>query len=158
MAFGYQQSVATTNKAAIPGDRANNQVAIYAPENFVVAGGTAAVAVKAGGFVWRNSDNQVEGGGTGAPLGFMERVQNQPNYDISVPGSMVIPGGAEVNVAVQGDFYIQADATTSAGATVYANTSNGAATLTSVSGSTVDTGFVTFGATTSGGMAIITKR
>ena len=156
MAFGYQQSVATTNKAAIPGDRANNQVAIYAPENFVVAGGTA-VAVKAGGFVWRNSDNQIEGGGTGAPLGFMERVQNQPNYDVSVPGSLVIPGGAEVNVAVQGDFYIEADATTSAGATVYAVTSNGAATLTSAAG-VEDTGFKTFNATTSGGMAIITKR
>ena len=156
MAFGYQQNVATTNKAAIPGDRANNQVAIYAPENFTVAGGTA-VAVQAGGFVWRNADGQVEGGDTGAPLGFMERVQNQPNYDISVPGSMVIPAGAEVNVAVQGDFFIEADATTSAGATVYANTSNGAATLTSGAG-VADTGFKTFGATTSGSVAIITKR
>jgi hypothetical protein len=45
----------------------------------------------------------------------------------------------------------------SAGATVYANTSNGAATLTS-GAATVDTGFKTWNATTSGGMAIITKR
>ena len=157
MAFTYQQSVAKENKVAIAGDRANQQPVIYAPENFTVAGGTA-VAVKVGGFAWRNSDNQIEGGGTGAPLGFMERVQNYPNYEISTEGTLVIPNGAEVNVAVQGDFYIEADAATSAGATVYANTSNGAATLTSVSGSTVDTGFVTFGATTSGGMAIITKR
>jgi hypothetical protein len=87
----------------------------------------------------------------------MERVQNQPNYDVSVPGSMVIPGGAEVSVAVQGDFFIRADATTSAGATVYAVTSNGEPTLTSAAG-VADTGFVTFNATTSGGMAIITKR
>ena len=157
MAFSYQKDVATTNKAAIPGDRANNQVAIYAPVNFTVASGATAVAVKAGGFVWEDANGQVQGGGTGAPLGFMERVQNQPNYDVSVPGSLVIPGGAEVNVAVQGDFYIEADATTSAGATVYAVTSNGAATLTSAAG-VEDTGFKTFNATTSGGMAIITKR
>lgn len=157
MAFGYQKDVAVNNKAAIAGDRANNQIAIYAPKNFTVATSAGAVAVKAGGFVWEDANGQVQGGGTGAPLGFMERVQNQPNFDISVPGSMVIPGGAEVNVAVRGDFYIEADATTSAGATVYADTSNGAATLTS-SASTEDTGFKTFEATTSGNLAIITRR
>lgn len=156
MAFSYQQSVSKENKVAIAGDRANQQPVIYAPENFTVAGGTA-VAVKVGGFAWRNADNQIEGGGTGAPLGFMERVQNYPNYEISTEGTLVIPNGAEVNVAVQGDFYIEADATTSAGATVYADTSTGAATLTS-GGSTEDTGFKTFNDCTSGGMVIITKR
>ena len=156
MAFGYQQNVATTNKAAIPGDRANNQVAIYAPVNFTVASGATAVAVKAGGFVWEDANGQVQGGGAGAPLGFMERVQNQPNYDVSVPGSMVIPSGAEVNVAVRGDFFVQADGSVSAGDTVYANNSTGAATFSS-SGAT-DTGFKAFNAASSGEMVIITKR
>lgn len=160
MAFSYQKEVGKYNKTAIPGDRANQQPVIYAPQNFVTAPdlGTA-VPVQVGGFVWRNASNEniVEGGGTGAPLGFAERVQNFPNYEVSTEGTLVIPGGAEVNVAIQGDFYIQADATTSAGATVYAVTSNGAATLTSGAG-VADTGFKTFNATTSGGMAIITKR
>ena len=157
MAFTYQQSVGQYNKEAIPGDRANNQEVIYTPENMVAAGGTA-VAVQVGGFAWKNANNQLEGGGTGAPTGFVERVQNYQYYDVTDEGTLIVPQGASVELAVKGDFFVNADATTSAGAAVYANTSNGAATLTSVSGSTVDTGFVTWGATTSGGLAIITKR
>ena len=158
MAFTYQQSVGKYNKEAIPGDRANNQEAIYTPENLVAAGGTA-VAVNVGGFAWRDTSHPelVVGGGTGAPVGFVERVQNYQYYDVTDEGTLVVPGGAAVEIAVKGDFFVQADATTSAGATVYANTSNGAATLTSGAG-VVDTGFKTWNATTSGGMAIITKR
>ena len=94
---------------------------------------------------------------SGAPVGFAERVQNYHFYDMTEDGTLVVPNGAAVELAVKGDFFIQADATTSAGATVYADTSNGAATLTS-GASTVDTGFKTWNATTSGEMAIITKR
>ena len=157
MAFTYQQEVGKYNKEAIAGDRANNQVAIYTPENLTVASGASAVAVAVGGFAWKNADGQAEGTGSGAPTGFAERVQNYPYYDMTQDGTLVIPGGASVELAVKGDFFIQSDATTSAGATVYANTSNGAATLTSGAG-VVDTGFKTWNATTSGGMAIITKR
>lgn len=157
MAFKYQQSVGKYNKEAIPGDRANNQDVIYTPENITVASGASAVAVAVGGFAWRNADNQLEGTGTGAPTGFVERVQNYQHYDMTEDGTLVVPGGATAELAVKGDFFVQADATTSAGATVYANTSNGAATLTS-GASTVDTGFKTWNATTSGEMAIITKR
>ena len=159
MSFSYQQSVGKYNKEAIPGDRANNQEVIYTPENLVAKGGTA-VAVQVGNFAWRDTTNPelCVGGGTGAPVGFVERVQDNPNYEISTEGTLVVPGGATAEIAVKGDFFIEADATTSAGATVYATLSNGAPTLTSVSGSTVDTGFTTWGATTSGSMAIITKR
>ena len=157
MSFTYQQSVGKYNKEAIPGDRANNQEVIYTPENITVAAGATAVAVKVGGFAWRDANGQAQGTGSGSPVGFVERVQNNPNYEINTEGTLVVPGGATAELAVKGDFFIEADATTSAGATVYANTSNGAATLTS-GGSTVDTGFKTWDATTSGGMAIITKR
>lgn len=159
MTFTYQQSVAKYNKEAIPGDRANNQVAIYTPENLVtpVDLGTAYAPVQVGGFAWKNSDGQAVGNGSGAPVGFAERVQNYQYYDMTEEGTLVVPNGASVELAVKGDFFITADATTSAGATVYATTSNGAATLTSGAG-VADTGFKTWNATTSGGMAIITKR
>ena len=156
MAFSYQKDVQKYNKEAIAGDRANNQEVIYTPENMVAAGGTA-VAVQVGGFAWKDANDQVEGGGTGAPTGFVERVQNYQYYDVTDEGTLVVPQGASVELAVKGDFFVQADASTSAGATVYANTSNGAATLTSGAG-VADTGFKTWNATTSGGMAIITKR
>ena len=159
MAFTYQQSVGQYNKEAIPGDRANNQEVIYTPENLVTRPdlGTAYAAVQVGGFAWKDSNGNAVGNGSGAPVGFAERVQNYQYYDVTEEGTLVVPNGAAVELAVKGDFFITADATTSAGATVYANTSNGAATLTS-GGSTVDTGFKTWNATTSGGMAIITKR
>jgi hypothetical protein len=158
MTFTYQQSVGLYNKTAIAGDRANQQEVIYTPINLVTPAdlGTA-VAVKVGNFAWRKGADQAVGAGTGAPVGFVERVQNYQYYDVTDEGTLVVPQGASVELAVKGDFFVQADATTSAGATVYANTSNGAATLTS-GASTVDTGFKTWNATTSGGMAIITKR
>ena len=159
MAFSYQKDVQKYNKEAIAGDRANNQPAIYTPENLVTPPdlGTAFAPVQVGGFAWKNANGQAVGNGSGAPVGFAERVQNYQYYDMTEEGTLVVPNGAAVELAVKGDFFIQADATTSAGATVYADTSNGAATLTS-GASTVDTGFKTWNATTSGEMAIITKR
>ena len=159
MAFTYQQSVAKYNTEAIPGDRANNQEVIYTPENLVTRPelGTAYAAVQVGGFAWKDSNGNAVGNGSGAPVGFAERVQNYHFYDMTEEGTLVVPNGAAVELAVKGDFFVQADASTSAGATVYANTSNGAATLTSGAG-VADTGFKTWNATTSGGMAIITKR
>jgi hypothetical protein len=159
MAFSYQKDVAQYNKPATQGDRANQQEVIYTPTNFTVASGASAVAVKVGGFVWRDSTNpetQVTGGGTGAPLGFMERVQNYDNFNESVEGTLEIPAGSEVNVAVKGDFFVEADGSVSVGDTVYANNTTGAATFSS-SGAT-DTGFKAFTAGASGDMVIITNR
>jgi len=155
MAFSYQKDVQKYNKPATQGDRANQQVVIYTPTNF-----TAAEDVKVGGFVWRDTTNpetQVAASGTGAPLGFMERVQNYDNFNESVEGTLVIPAGSEVNVAILGDFFVAADASVSVGDTVYADTTNGAVTFTS-SADTEDSGFVAFTSGASGDMVIITKR
>ena len=156
MAFSYQKDVALYNNKAIAGDRANQQVVIYTPTNF-----TTASAVKVGGFVWRDTTNpetQIAAAGSDAPLGFMERVQNFPNYTIGAEGTLEIPAGCEVNVAVKGDFYVVADGAVSVGDTVYADTTDGSVTFTS-SGTTEDSGFVAFtSASASGELVIITKR
>jgi hypothetical protein len=155
MAFTYQQEVGKYNKAAIAGDRANQQEVIYTPTNF-----TAAEDVKVGGFVWRDTTKpelQIAASGTGAPLGFMERVQNFDNYNIAVDGTLVVPAGSEVNVAIKGDFFVVADASVSVGDTVYADTTTGAVTFTS-GDDTEDSGFVAFTSGASGDMVIITKR
>jgi hypothetical protein len=100
---------------------------VYAPVNFTTKG-----TVKVGGFVWRDTTDasKVAAAGTGAPLGFMERVQNFANYDVNVEGTLAIPENSEVNVAIQGDFYVVADAAVTIGATVYADTTTGAVTFT----------------------------
>lgn len=152
--MAFQKDVALENKKAIPGDRANQQVVVYAPVNFTTKG-----TVKVGGFVWRDTTDasKVAAAGTGAPLGFMERVQNFANYGVNVEGTLAIPENSEVNVAIQGDFYVVADAAVTIGATVYADTTTGAVTFTS-GDDTVDSGFKAFTAGASGDMVIITKR
>lgn len=155
MAFSYQKEVKLYNKDAIPGDRANQQETIYTPHNF-----TAASAVNVGGFVHRdttNPDTQCQVGGTGALLGFVERLQNYPNYEISTEGTLQIPAGGAVEIAVKGDFFVEADGSVDIGDTVYADTSTGAVTFTS-GASVEDTGYKAFTAATSGGMCIITNR
>ena len=157
MAFTYQQEVGKYNKPAIAGDRANQQEVIYTPINLVTPAdlGTA-VAVKVGNFAWRKGADQAVGAGAGAPVGFVGRVQNYQYYDIDSEGTLVVPNGAAVEIAVKGDFFVQADASVSVGDTVYANNTTGAATFSS-SGAT-DTGFKAFTAGASGDMVIITKR
>ena len=156
MSFSYQTEVGKYNKKAIAGDRANQQEVIYTPTNF-----TAASAVNVGGFVWRDTTNpetQVKAStsGSDAPLGFLERVQNFPNYTLSTEGTLQVPAGCEVNVAVKGDFYVVADKSVSVGDSLYAFTATGGATFTT--SLAVDTGFKAFTSGSSGDMIIVTKR
>ena len=156
MSFTYQQSVGKYNKTAIAGDRANNQVAIYTPTNF-----TAAAAVNVGGFVWRDTTNpgtQVKAStsGSGAPLGFVERVQNYDNYSITTEGTLQVPAGSAVEIAVKGDFYVVADGSVSVGDTVYAVPATGAVSFTSTDN--IDSGWKAFSAGSSGDLVIITNR
>lgn len=163
MAFGYQKEVAQYNKPATQGDRANQQEVIYTPTNFTVtsAAGGSAVAVKVGGFVWRDATNpetQVAAStiGTDKPLGFMERVQNFANYTLGEDGTLEVPAGSEVNVAVKGDFFVAADASVSVGDTVYADPATGAASFIGTDKTATD--FKAFTSGASGDMVIITNR
>lgn len=156
MSFTYQQSVGKYNKDAIQGDRANQQEVIYTPTNF-----TAAAAVNVGGFVWRDTTNpgtQVKSStiGTDKPLGFLERVQDFPNYTITTEGTMQAPKDSELNVAIKGDFFVKADASVSIGDTVYATPATGAASFIGTDKTATD--FKAFTAGSSGDMVIITNR
>ena len=156
MAFSYQKDVAQYNKPATQGDRANQQEVIYTPTNF-----TAASAVNVGGFVWRDTTNpetQVAAStvGTDKPLGFLERVQNYDNFNEAVEGTLEVPAGSEVNVAVKGDFFIAADASVSVGDTVYADPATGAASFIGTNKTATD--FKAFTSGASGDMVIITNR
>ena len=156
MAFSYQKDVAQYNKPATQGDRANQQEVIYTPTNF-----TAASAVNVGGFVWRDTTNpetQVAAStvGTDKPLGFLERVQNYDNFNEAVEGTLEVPAGSEVNVAVKGDFFVAADASVSVGDTVYADPDTGAASFIGTDKTATD--FKAFTSGASGDMVIITNR
>ena len=153
--MAFQKTVGLYNAPATVGDRASQNPTVYFPTNFL-AGGT----VKVGGFVWRDSTNgekEVVATGTGKPLGFIERTINHPLDTVAVEGTLDIPEGSNVTVAMRGDFYVKADASVAVGATVYAVLATGEVTFTAGSGTTVDTGYKAMTSGTSGDMVIISN-
>lgn len=107
--------------------------------------------VKAGAFCFKKAvtgDGETVGHvsltGTGAPLGFVERVVdtyiNQENAD----STEVYPEGAAVTVAIKGQFYIAAPAAISAdGLGVFVNPTTGAIAIKASAGTgEEDTGFI----------------
>lgn len=152
--MSLQSSVNLYQASAVAGDRAANDNGFaYLPYNALAATG----GVKVGSFVWASSTaGEVQNSGTGAPLGFIERDLSHFNYTLNSEGTLVAPGGDVVPVAVRGDFYVVADAAAAVGATVYANLTTGAASLSSTGG--IDTGYKVVTAGASGDMIIISNQ
>ena len=153
--MAFQKSVGLYNVEATQGDRASQNVTIYFPTNFL-AGGT----VKVGGFVWRDSTNgerEVVASGSGRPLGFVERIIDNPMINITTEGTLDIAEGNNVSVAIRGDFYVKADASVSVGDPVYAEVATGAVTFTADGANTVETGYIAVTSGASGDMVIITN-
>lgn len=100
-----QKQVYTTVAAGIPGMKANVDSAIYTALNYVAGEG----GVKAGAFAFASSDKPgvaVQTGGTLANLiGFVERVMTPPLYEAKAEGSLVIPEGQPLTIALFGSFY-----------------------------------------------------
>ena len=123
-----QKTVNMYPAAAVQGDRASQNPFTYTPLNYI-----AGAPITTGTFVWLSSEEtmpqQVLNTGTGAPLGFVERILDHFLYDLTEEGSLVIPQGGRVTVAMRGDFYIPANTTVTVGMAVFANLTTGAATF-----------------------------
>lgn len=88
-----------------------------------------------GGFCWDDTTNvgQVKNTGTGKPLGFVARDVIYPiNTLVSFPddeetgnASNIVPKGYNVNVMVEGDFYVVCPETVTVGMKVFASTTDG---------------------------------
>lgn len=155
-----QKTVNLYPAAAVQGDRASQNPFVYTPQNYLA--GTNGVTV--GTFVWESSEEgdpkQVVNTGTGAPLGFVERILANYNYDLTSEGTMLIPEGGLVTVALRGDFYVAADTTVTVGMAVFASTTNGAvkfATAGSTQSGYVETPYKAMTAGAQGDMIIISN-
>lgn len=155
-----QKTVNMYPAAAVQGDRASQNPFVYTPQNYLA--GTNGVTV--GTFVWESSEEgdpkQVVNTGTGAPLGFVERILANYNYDLTSEGTMLIPEGGLVTVALRGDFYVAADTTVTVGMAVFASTTNGTvkfATAGSTQGGYVETPYKAMTAGAQGDMIIISN-
>ena len=128
-----QTKVNTVLAAAVAGDKATADQSIYTPLNHLAGEGGATV----GTFGWIQADGTVIDAGTTAPSGFVERVQAYPNYTVTDDGSLLIPQGFPVTLAVKGDYWVQTTQTAAVGGQVYVNQTTGAIEATNSSGTNV---------------------
>lgn len=119
-----QSQVYTDMAAAVPGQKATPDQSIYTPINYLAD----EAGVLAGTFCWASSTAGVATGataGTEAPLGFVERVISAFMYDVTESGTLAVPAGQAVTIAVRGDYWVQTTETAAVGGQVYVDKTNG---------------------------------
>jgi hypothetical protein len=153
----FQKKVNLNPALGIPG--------AFASVNPVVStalGRIASADVKIGGFVWDDSANEggVKSTGTGKPLGFVARNIIYPIYGIEAENNNIVPAGYNVNVMVEGDFYVEVAAKVTKGQKVFAvladGTVKGGNAGTSVGGA-VETDWAFTTAAEAGEIAVISN-
>lgn len=111
--------------AAVPGQKATPDQSIYTPNNFVAGQNGTLV----GTFCWVDSINpgavDSTTSGAAAPLGFVERVISTYMYDVTESGTLTVPAGQAVTVAVRGDYWVQTTETATVGGQVYVDKTTG---------------------------------
>lgn len=157
----FQKSVNLYQAKAVAGDRASQNPFVYTPQNYLAGEG----GVTVGTFVWEAAEStdpmQVVNSGTGAPLGFVERVLTNVNYMLDEGGTMLIPEGGLVAVALRGDFYVEASTAVTVGMAVFANLTTGAVTFAasgSAESGAVETAYKAMTAGAEGDMIIISNE
>ena len=131
--MAFQTSVKTRLAVAVAGDKATPNQSVYTPLNHLAGEGGATV----GTFGWIQADGTVIDAGTTAPSGFVERVQAYPNYTVTSAGTLLIPAGFPVTLAVKGDYWVKTTQTCTVGGQVYVNQTTGAIEATNSSGTNV---------------------
>lgn len=117
----FQQQINACPAKGVPGDRAGLNPHVYAIGNPVAEG-----PVNVGGFVWDGAaPGQAKSSGTGAPLGFVERVLAYYDLDRSNSAGLTVPAGSTLLVARRGDYYAVAQTASTRGQKVFAVLSNG---------------------------------
>ena len=112
----FQKQINARPAKGVPGDKAGLNPHVYTIGNPVAEG-----QVSVGGFVWDGAESgQAKSTGTGAPLGFVERVLAY--YDLNQPDAsgLTVPAGSPLLVARRGDYYAVASTAATRGQKVFA--------------------------------------
>lgn len=128
----------------VAGDKATPDQSVYTPLNPL-----AAVVLPVGGFVFPvvtdgTIDNtratNVAGTATEV-LGFVERVINYVNYDVFSDGTLNVPAGSALTVAVRGDYWAVSTTAATVGQKVLAATADGSVSTGTADATHLDTGW-----------------
>lgn len=140
-----QTKVTLSVAPGVPGDKATPDQSVYTPLNPL-----AEATLPVGGFVFPviedgATDNtratNVAGSATEV-LGFVERVINYVNYDVFSDGTLTVPKGSALTVAVRGDYWAVSSTAATVGQAVLASTADGSISTGTPDATHLDTGWV----------------
>ena len=119
--MALQKKVELYRAIGVPGAMATPDQTIYTVLNYM-----AETEINVGSFAFAGTDEtEVKATGTATPLGLVVRNQVYPIYDVVTTGTLVIPAGATVTIAVKGDFYVKTTTAAKAGDKVWASSTDG---------------------------------
>ena len=140
-----QNKVGLTVAPGVAGDKATPDQSVYTPLNPL-----ASVALPVGGFVFPVVEDGVQdntratnvAGDATEVLGFVERVINYVNYNIMEDGTLIVPEGSALTVAVRGDYWAVSSTAATVGQAVLASTADGSVSTGTADATHLDTGWV----------------
>ena len=140
-----QKSVGLYPAIGIPGQQVAFNQAVYTPQNYlsdgtVQCGGFAfAVAASTTGTAVKFPIASLKGSAGAKPIGFVERTFTA-SIELGTDTPDIYPKGAELTIAVRGDYYIVAPAAATIGQAVLCDPTTGAITF-GAAGAANDTGW-----------------
>lgn len=147
--------------AGLPGQEVAAKTAVYTPLNYISDGSVAAGAFAFTGTTTTNQKGvafPVASAKGEAVVGLVERTFTA-TVPMGVDGSAVYQAGAELTIAVRGDYYIEATGAATVGQKVLADKTTGAISFGEASGNAIDTGWtVVTAAVEAGDIIVITRR
>lgn len=157
-----QKSVGLYPAIGIPGQQVAFNQAVYTPQNYlsdgtVQCGGFAfAVAASPTGTAVKFPIASLKGSAGAKPIGFVERTFTA-SIELGTDTPDIYPKGAELTIAVRGDYYIVAPAEATIGQAVLCDPTTGAITF-GAAGAANDTGWTVQTAGAKGDTIIISNH
>lgn len=147
--------------AGLPGQEVSAKTAVYTPLNYISDGSVAAGSFAFAGEAQGNKKGvafPVASAKGEALLGLVERTFTA-SIPMGVDGSTTYHNGAELTIAVRGDFYIEATGEATVGQKVLVDKTTGVISFGEASGNAIDTGWtVVTAAAEAGDIIVITRR
>lgn len=157
-----QKSVGLYPAIGIPGQQVAFNQTVYTPQNYlsdgtVQCGGFAfAVAASTTGTAVKFPIASLKGSAGAKPIGFVERTFTA-SIELGTDTPDIYPKGAELTIAVRGDYYIVAPAAATIGQAVLCDPTTGAITF-GAAGAANDTGWTVQTAGAKGDTIIISNH
>lgn len=133
--MGLQKQVNLYRAAGVQGDKATPNQSIYFPKQMVAEGD-----VTVGTFVFYGTDaskqasNSKTSGTAADIIGFVERVINYANYDVTSEGTLIVPNKSTLTIAMCGDYWATATTAATPRQKVFVNLTTGAISAAAAGG------------------------